>query len=274
MNKNIVVLAAIALGAISANAEDAVTTAPAAAPAAPAAATEAPASSLSITSSLGYESTYMFRGIQLADAVFSPAVNVSYGNFYAGLWMAVAEDSADPYPTEADFSVGYNTAIGYGLKLDVGATRYDYDRILANIASGKGGNSFEPYVGVTADVLLSPSFYVYYDTELDNYTMEAKIGHSFETGIKNLTVNTGIAGGYVDNTSSARFTDTLGHQISTDYWYSNAKTDLVYAINDKTSVSIGARYSLADYDAVYGTLHDPNSKHDKIWFGAAFSTGF
>ena len=275
MNKNIVALAALALGAISAKAEDAAA-APAAAPAPAAAAVApaAPASSLSITSTLGYESAYMNRGIQLADGIFTPAVNVSYGNFYAGLWMALKEDSADSYPTECDFSAGYNTEIASGLKLDVGATRYDYDRVLANIVSGKNGNSFEPYVGISSDLVINPSFYVYYDTELNNYTMEAKIGHSFDTGVKNLTVNTSLAGGYVDNTDSIRFVDTYGHEISTDYWYSNAKADLVYAVNDKTSVSIGARYSLADYDSVYGTVHSFDGRHDKIWFGASFSTGF
>jgi uncharacterized protein (TIGR02001 family) len=272
MNKHIVVLAAIALGAISANADDAAAATTTTAPVAPV--TAAPATSLSITSSLGYESTYMNRGIQLADAIFTPSVNVAYGNFYTGIWMALAEDGADPYPTEADFFGGYATDIGHGLKLDVGATRYDYDRVFANILRGVNGNSFEPYVGVSADVLLSPSLYTYYDTELNNFTMEVKFGHSFETGVKNLTVNTSVAGGYVDNTNNQHFVDVDGHEMSADYCYANAKADLVYAINDKTSVSVGGRYSLADFRSCYGSVHGFDDQRYKAWFGASFSTGF
>ncbi len=39
----------------------------------------------SVTSGLAYESSYVFRGMKLAESTYFPSVDVAYGNFYTGL---------------------------------------------------------------------------------------------------------------------------------------------------------------------------------------------
>jgi len=264
MNKKMIVLAAIALGAISASAEEA------------AAQASAPKeTSISMSSSLGLESKYVFRGIQLADEIFTPAVDVSYGNFYAGAWFAFPEDSVDGYPTEMDIYAGYNIAVSEIVTLDVGATRFAYDRVISDfIKSGNAGNSFEFFTGVSANILLSPSAYVYYDIDLHNMTVEVKIGHSFNFSDK-ISLNLGANAGYVISTGGDNFKNAaLSIYCDGNYCYSGATVDLAYNINEKSSVSIGARYSVSDFEGVYGSYHDIDSSRDALWFGASFSTGF
>jgi uncharacterized protein (TIGR02001 family) len=254
MKKTILMLAALTLGAFSAKAQEA-----AAAITTPAAAPEA--TSLSMSSTLGYESKYVFRGVQLADEIFTPAVDLTYGNFYGGLWFAFAEDSADPYPTEMDLYAGYNFKASSLLTIDVGATRYAYDRVIGNFM-GKD-NSLEFYTGVSLDVLLSPSAYVYYDIDLHYVTFEGKLGHSFNL-VSKLSLNLGVAAGYVVSSENS----------DNDYAYASATADLAYAITDKSSFSIGARAAMADYESFYGSYHDVDTGRNGYWFGASFSTGF
>jgi uncharacterized protein (TIGR02001 family) len=261
MNKKMIALAAIALGAVSLNAEET--------PAAPAA-TAKEGTNLSMSSSLGLESKYVFRGVQLADEIFTPAIDLSYGNFYAGTWFALAEDSADSYPTEMDLYAGYNMAVSEIFTLDVGATRYAYNRVISDfLKNGSDDNSFEFFTGISANVLLSPSAYVYYDIDTHCLTFEVKVGHSFNFG-DHFSLNLGASSGYAIATGGDNFSNTC----DTNYCYAGVTSDVVYNINEKSSVSVGARYSVSDYESIYGSNHDYDPSHDACWFGASFSASF
>jgi hypothetical protein len=258
MKKNIALLAAIALGAISATAQEATTTsAPAAAPAT----VTAPASDVypafAANVSLSYDGKYVFRGIQSAEAIFSPAVNLSYGNLYGGLWFAVPCQNADDYVNEMDTNIGCMIPAGDLLKFDIGLTRYAYDEIIESWLND--GNSTEGYVGVNLNTILSPAFYFYRDFDLRTYTYEVKIGHSVEV-MKDFSVAIGASVGYVRPDG----------QAVEEYYYTNAKVDLVYAINDKSSASFGVRYGSASEDH----LGKHNDENEAVWFGASVSTGF
>jgi hypothetical protein len=260
MKKNIALLAAIALGAISATAQEAATTtvaapAPAATPAPAVTASESPA--LSVTASMSYDGKYVFRGTQLAEAIFSPAVNVSYGNVYGGLWFAVPCQDGDDYVNEMDANFGYMAQVSDLFKLDVGVTRYAYDEILDDWMNN--GNSTEAYVGLNADYVLSPALYIYRDFDLSTITYEGKISHSIEV-MKDLSVAIGASAGYV----------RPDDEDLDDYVYVNAKADLVYALADKSSASVGIRYGSCSEDYL-GKHADEN---DAIWLGASISTGF
>jgi uncharacterized protein (TIGR02001 family) len=263
MNKKMIALAAISLGAISASAEEAAS--PATTPA-----VAAKETSLSMSSTLGLESKYVFRGVQFADEIFTPAVDLSYGNFYAGAWFAFAEDDADAYPTELDAYAGYNVALSEIVTLDVGATRYAYNRVISDfITSGMDNNSVEFFTGISANVLLSPSAYVYYDIDVHSFTFEVKIGHSFNFSQK-VALNLGANSGIVTMTNGEDY--AIG--CDRNYCYAGVTADLAYSFNDKSNVSVGARYSMSDYDSVYGSVHDSDISHDALWFGASFTAGF
>jgi uncharacterized protein (TIGR02001 family) len=246
MKKYIAVLAALATGALYASAQE-----------------EAPASSLSVTSSLGYESEYVFRGVQYADAILSPSIDVAYGNFYAGAWFALPAQNAALYTDEMDVYLGINTPLGEILSVDVGLTRYSYNDLVGHFLDDKNGATTEYYVGISADVLLSPSFYAYYDTDLDVYTLEVKVGHSIPL-FGDFSLDLGASAGYM--------ADDEGED---DLTYFGGSADISYAINDKASFAIGARYSYnSENGAVFGNGNSPEADHDICWFGTSFSFGF
>lgn len=243
MKKSIVLFAALAMGAISANAQEA-----------------APA--VSVTSSFGYESEYVFRGVQLADAIITPAIDVAYGDFYAGVWFAAPIENADlagVSDNEMDLYVGYSTALSDLLTVDFGATRYAYGDVATKFLSN--GNTLEGYAGISADVFLSPSVYVYYDIDLKSFCVELSGGYSYELSDK-FSADFGASVGYVDVDSSD------------DYYYGGLTADLSYAINDASSMGFGVRYSTSDMDQVVGSFDDPKADKDIFWYGFTFSTGF
>lgn len=250
MKKNIALLSAIMLGAICASAQDAATVAT------PAAET-AMSPALSATVSLSYDGKYVFRGVQCAEAIFSPAVSLSYGNVYGGLWFAVPCQNGDDYVNEMDTNIGYLIQAGDMFKFDVGVTHYAYDEIVESWLDR--GNSTEAYVGVNADTILAPGLYIYRDFDLSTITFEGKIGHSIEVANK-LSVALGASVGYV----------MPDDEDAQDYVYVSAKADLVYAMTEKSSASVGVRYGSASEDFIGKHGEDNNA----VWLGASVSTGF
>jgi len=246
MKKNIVLIAALVLGAFSAIAQDV-----------------APASSLSVTSKFGYESKYVFRGVQLADAIITPAIDVAYGDFYAGMWFAVPVENADSAKTsdnEMDIYAGYSTALTSILTIDAGACRYAYDDVVVDFMDK--GNTLEGYVGVSANIFLSPSAYAYYDIDLQVFTLEGSIGHSFELSDK-FSVDVGGSIGYV-----------WADDSDNDYAYYGATADLSYAVNNSSSVGFGVRFSGSEDEQMYGAADDIDLSKSAFWYGLTFSTGF
>jgi hypothetical protein len=246
MKNKLALLAAIMLGAVSASAQEA----------APAPEAQE-GSALSASVSMSYDGKYVFRGVQCAEAIFSPAVNLSYGNLYGSLWFAVPAQNADDYVNEMDTTIGYNIQATDLLTVDVGITHYAYDEVIESWIDKD--NSTEAYVGINADTILAPGVYIYRDFDLSTLTFEGKIGHSIEV-MKDLSVALGANVGYV-------LPDDEDDQ---DYVYASAKADLVYSITEKSSASIGVRYSVCSEDYI-GKHKDENNA---VWLGASISTGF
>ncbi len=236
MKKNIAMFAALALGAFSTNAQ----------------------ASLSVTSSFGYESEYVFRGVQFADAIITPSVDVAYGDFYAGLWFAVPVENSGAYVNEMDLYVGYSKAITSLVTIDVGLTRYAYDNTFTSFLDKD--NTLEGFFGVSLDTILSPSLYGYYDFDLQVYTVEAKIGHSITVSDK-VSVDLGLSGGYARDDYY-------------DYAFYGVTADLSYAINDSSKFGVGLRYSGSDDYGIYGSATNIKLEKSMFWYGLSFSTGF
>lgn len=150
MKKTVLLIAALAAGASSLQAQD---------------------STYSVTLDFSYASDYIFRGVKLADDVITPSVEFASGDFYAGIWSAqpVTKSQAN----EFDFYAGYGWALSDTWSLDAGATYYYYPEIAGT------NYSFEPFVGVAGALGgLDSSFYLYYDTELEILTYQGSLGYS------------------------------------------------------------------------------------------------
>ena len=243
MKKHIVVLAAVALGAFSTTAQ------------------EAESSALSVSPSVAYESEYIFRGKSCAEAVITPAVDFAYGDFYFGTWFAIPVENATQYVNEMDVYAGYSTAINSIFSIDVGLCHYAYDDFIDDFDSKD--NSLEFYAGASADVILSPSLYIYRDVDLLTYTVEASIGHSIALMEDKVSLDLGLSLGHVETEYDGEL----------DYTYVCPTVDISYALTDYSTISFGVRYSAATEDFV-GDYNTVNPDSDCLWFGTSLSASF
>lgn len=238
-----------------------------------AAATSATAEEISVDTTIGFESRYVFRGVEYAETSFQPAITLNYSNFYVGAWtnLPIGDDD-NLASSELDLFAGYGTDIAKGVSLDVGVTFYTYpdnasgflDLYKEDKPGQPGTNTVEPYVGLSFDAPLSPSLYLYRDFMLDTFTLQGAVSHSFPMTEKT-SFDVGGTLGYV-------FDDDTGG----DYLYGTATAGLSYAFTDKASFSLGARYGGSDIaggsiikDSIAGTY-----KSSGFWWGLGFSSSF
>ena len=207
---------------------------------------------LSISSTFAFESEYVFRGVQFADESFQPSVELSHGGFYIGTW--VNQPIVDPgaaFLNEVDFYGGYGFSLGEVISVDIGATYYWFPE-----EPTSADETREPFIGLSADVLFTPTVYFYYDFDLDTFTAELSASHSIELSdtLEGSTLDIGIYGGFV-------VPDTGGG----DYNYFGGSIDWGYAFTEYASFSIGIRFTATDISA---------ARDSNFWWGAGFSAGF
>ncbi len=218
---------------------------------------------LSIKATFAWESEYIFRGVQLSETTFQPAVDMSYGGAYAGIWTNLPVNSSDDASREIDIYAGYGTKVGDMYNLDAGLTVYYYPSV-KDFNPKAYKNTTEIYLGSSLDSMLSPSLYLYYDFRLESFTIEASVNHSFEIMEKtSLELNGSIGHVWADKIDSV--TDD-----APDFFYGVLKADLVYAFNDNASFSIGSRVSFNGLDKDEGEV----AKESNLWWGATFTAGF
>ncbi|MGB0372084.1 MAG: TorF family putative porin [Opitutales bacterium] len=202
----------------------------------------AKAQELSISSTVGFESVYSFRGTKLANEIFHGAVDLTYDDFYTGIWTA--QPVTGSYENEIDFYGGYGFSVTDKIAVDVGGTIYYYPEV------GTGDETtFEGYLGASFDTLLSPTAYFYYDFDLEVFTVEGTIAHKIKLA----------------KSTYLKLKAYAGHFDQDDYedkYYLGAKADIVYKFNDATSGSLGIRFS------------DQEKKNSKLYWGASFTAGF
>ncbi len=157
----------------------------------------------SADASVAFLSQYIWRGFEQSkdSLVIQPSLSVGYKGFGANLWASL---DTNYYPTdsvswyETDFTLSYDGAyekLGYG----VGWIYY----------SVLGSDTQEWYGTLSYDILLAPSFTIYYDTDAFAGAWYANLsfGHSF-TIAENYSLDLGLAFGYLDdNDGYAEFHD-------------------------------------------------------------------
>lgn len=213
-------------------------------------AADAAKSDLSVTVDVTYVSDYIFRGVKLGDASIQPSVELAYADFYVGAWHT-SEISHNDGATETDFYAGYGYKLNDKIKLDVGATGYTYN-------GGSNNDTVEGYFGVTADVLLSPSLYYYFDFDLDVSTIEASIGYSIPVDAIKASVDLSAKLGNVSAPGQ-------------DYTYGVAGVSIPYKLSETATLTVGVDYIINDSE----TLAAFGNGDDDILVGkAGISIGF
>lgn len=211
---------------------------------------EAEASALSVTVDVTYVSDYVFRGGKLGGASIQPSVEAAYGDFYAGVWHTSELSNTTANATETDLYAGYGFAVTDIISLDAGVTRYTYE-------GGSGDDTTEVYVGLSADVLLSPSVYYYYDFDLETYVIEGSVGYSLPVDAISASVD---------------FSGAVGHvgAPGDDRTYFSVGASVPYSLSETATLTVGVDYVYSDSE----TLANIDGDSDGIVAYAGISIGF
>ena len=199
---------------------------------------------LEISTTFAWESEYVFRGVKFAQGSFQPGLDLALGDLYVGTWGSFSTEDAYNDADEIDFFGGYGIAIDETFSLDLGVTVYYFPP--------SDSNTTEIYAGIAADTEGSPSAYVYYDFDLEVFTIQGSLGHSIPLADA-ASLDLGATLGYA-----------TGDDID-DYLYYGVTADVAYTINDYSSVSIGARFSGNDSDG---------ASTEFLWWGVSYASGF
>jgi uncharacterized protein (TIGR02001 family) len=239
MKKSAALLAALVTGALL-RADEAP-----AAPALPA----APATSYSVSVDFPYVSSYVFRGVKIAEDSFQPSLKLAAGNAYAGIWYSQPFDSK--FDNEIDFYGGYSFPLSGGWALDVGATYYYYPQL--DTSTGADSGTFEGYLGLTGTVGgVTVGGYVYRDFTLEATTLQGSLGYGVP----------------INDKLSANFALTLGYVVpdhGDEYTYYGAALSLPWKISDKATITVGANWATNDIDGAEDNL---------FWVNAGFTYAF
>lgn len=228
--------------------------------------------SLSMHSSVGFESEYVFRGRNLAHNVTVWTLEGSYklynGSLYAG---ATGFNGQQHNYTETDFYVGYKMPLHEKFSADFGFTYYWFSN---QDLSPSIDRTYEIYAGLMYNGwVVNPAVYVYYDFALERWTGELSGKYSWDLAKYGWARTSLDVGAFVGTVSADDAdSDQVAGDTSNGYNYAGVTADLVYAFNKNASASVGIRYIRNDDDAqTGGELFD---REESFGWGAKFSAGF
>ncbi len=226
-----------------------------------------------ISAALGFESRYVFRGVQFAETSIQPSVTIAKDGFHLGAWfnLPIGDDDGvnSVFGEELDLVVGYSRPVASFLTIDAGLTFYVFPEADSGFfdfyeedGDGLGSNTLEPYVSFAFTAPLSPVVTLYRDFMYDTFTVQATGGHKFPiTGTTTFDVG-GLVGYVID--------DDMG----TDYLYGVANAGFSYQVSEKSAISAGVRYGGSDLAG--GSLIDDSiaatTKSSGFWWGIGFTT--
>ena len=198
--------------------------------------------------SVGYETDYMFRGVNLGQDLLWSDVNVSTSlsdglDLGVGAWYAnVADDAGND---ELDIYAGLSTSMG-DMSVDLGATYYYYP----DPTAGEGTLEFGIGLGTSAGPI-DLSLGLYYDIDLEAAYYEVGAATSFDL-TDTMAVDVGGAIGNADGDTLTALTFTIGVPIT---------------LSDSASLSpyVGVNIPLDDYEDEFG---------DDIYSGLSLTVGF
>ena len=199
-------------------------------------------SSYSATVDVTYATTYVFRGVELANGTL---IEIAKGNFAAGMWSA--QPITDNIDNEIDFYAGFSVPLNDSWAFDAGATLYYYPEL--DTAGGTIDDAtWEPYISVSGDVNgFAPVISAFYDITLEVLTLEGSLGYSVPLEGVASSLDFGASLGRVDPKSG------------TGYTYYNLGVSLPFAISDTATISVSLDYAHndiagADNDFFFGTI--------------------
>jgi uncharacterized protein (TIGR02001 family) len=211
------------------------------------------ANSVSFTLDNTIVSEYIFRGKELGDYTFQPSLEAKYGDFYAGVWAALPENSAND---EIDVYAGYSLAINETLSADAGLTYYHY-------TPASDTSTFEPFVGLNAKVGgFNLGLYYYYDLQIEDTTVEASAGYSLPVEAIGSSLDFSANLGYVSGDGF----ESPAANVARNYTYWGVGVAVPYKVSENATATVGVKYTDVNKDAINGDA--------EFTYSAGLSIGF
>jgi len=196
---------------------------------------------LDVSTKLRFESKYVSYGTKYAEETWAPMIDLSQGDYYAGIWGYIPTHPRKAFEGEWDFFAGRTLKLNPLVSFDFGATVYHYPRTAVD------DTTLEGFVWVNLAGPLSPKLKLYYDFTVQNWIGELLVSHTVSLSQSTALVLTGQAG----------FRRPDHH----DAWnYGTVQADVVYSINEKTTLAVGLR-------STNNTDHDAVGHAVENWFG-------
>ncbi|MGA3007245.1 MAG: TorF family putative porin [Opitutaceae bacterium] len=227
--------------------------------------TSTPKFDYSVSTSVDFSSEYVFRGVKDTNQAFQPSVEVDSNNFDIGVWTN--QPILDNQQDEVDFYGGYKYAVNRNLSLQAVATYYWYPEFNRNLPTNHDGakDSFEPGVGVTYTIGgFSPSVFYYYDTMLENQTVQGSVGYALP--LAKLGTELDLTG-YVGASGGRDVAPGLRPYVHQSYDYYGADVSLPYKLSSNSTLTIAGHYA-SNADEPAGT------KQNLVWWSLALTMGF
>jgi uncharacterized protein (TIGR02001 family) len=198
-------------------------------------------------------SEYIFRGKEFGDYTFQPSIEAKYGDFYAGVWAALPENSAND---EIDVYAGYSFAVNETISLDAGLTYYHY-------TPASDTSTFEPFIGANAKVAgFNLGLYYYYDLQIEDATIEGSVGYSLPIEAIGTSLDFSANLGYVSGDGY----ESPAANVAENYTYYSFGVAVPYKVSENATVTVGAKYSDVSRNAINGAY--------EVTYSAGLSIGF
>ncbi|MDR2721049.1 MAG: hypothetical protein LBB15_02050 [Puniceicoccales bacterium] len=205
------------------------------------------------------------------------------GRAYVGVDSALAlESQKSPMFNENEIApyVGASYDVTDMFTLDCGYIhRFWTNRVAIQKQLSFRGNSNELYVGVMADVLLSPSVYFAYNCEWKEIAIEGRIAYTYDLaqfGLSGIAVEFGANVGYDKTDRPGGISAEGAARIEGDksHWFYGANADLVYSFNEHAKVRVGAEF--AGNSAKKSSWQNAAEEAPKsmVWFNASVDCSF
>ncbi len=215
---------------------------------------------LGVDTEVKFSSEYAKRGRKEGCHVFVPKVEVNMpmfekGKVYAGTSAALGLERGTRNDVAPYLGASYDITDMFSV--DAGYVHHFYTSWNLD---GFKRDSNEIYVGIMADVLLSPSVYFYYDFDAEEVAIEGRVAYSFDFaqfGVKGVSLDLGAKLGYDSADKPFGIHDKSERTGSKDYIYYGLNADLVYNFNEHAKARAGIAY-------------EGNGATDKSWTNSLF----